>query len=72
MEHGRKIFTDNDDFKLEKNKTFKERLREGRDWVSDHKGQVVVVGLSTAALTTYITYQIFEGKSYDGFGDSNS
>lgn len=65
MERGREVYT-------EEKVSFKERLVNGKDWVSDHKGQVVVVGLSTAALATYITYQVFEGKSYDGFGDSNS
>lgn len=65
MEHGREIY-------IEEKVSLKERLVNGKDWILDHKGQVVVVGLSTAALATYITYHVFEGKSYDGFGDTNS
>ena len=65
MEHGREVYT-------EEKVSFKERLVNGKDWILDHKGQVVVASLSTAALATYITYQVFEGKSYDGFEDINS
>ena len=65
MEHGREVYT-------EEKVSLKERLVNGKDWILDHKGQVVVAGLSAAALTTYITYHVFEGKSYDGFEDANS
>ena len=65
MEHGREAF-------VEEKKTVKERLIQGKDWASSHKEQLFILGLSAAALATYITYQVFEGKSYDGFEDANS
>lgn len=65
MEHGREVYT-------EEKVSVKDRLIIGKQWVGDHKEQLLILGLSTAALTTYITYRIFEGKSYDGFEDYNS
>ena len=50
----------------------KERLKGGKDWTADHKELVVLVGLSTSALTTYIMYKSFENKSYNDFGDLDS
>lgn len=50
----------------------KERLKDGKDWTADHKELVVLVGLSTSALTTYIMYKTFETKSYNEFGDLDS
>ena len=65
MEHGREVYVD-------EKKTVRERLLEGKKWLGDHKGEIVVMGIAGTALLTYATYHIFEGRSYDNFEDTNS
>lgn len=50
----------------------KKIFKDGKDWITDHKELVVLVGLSTSALTTYIMYKTFENKSYNDFGGLDS
>ena len=57
MEHGRAVYT-------EEKKTIKDRLVSAKDWLGAHKGEVVLITLSTVTLATYATYYIFEGKNY--------
>ena len=57
MEHGREVYT-------EEKKTVKDRLVGAKNWLGKHKGEVVLITLSTATLATYATYYIFEGKNY--------
>lgn len=65
MEHGREVYEG-------EKMTLKEKLVQGKNWVGDNKERLFIIGLSTAALATYATYHIFEGQSYDGFGDLDS
>ena len=65
MEHGREVYT-------EEKKSVKSKLLEGKKWLGDHKGEIVVMGIAGAALVTYATYHIFEGRSYDNFEDTHS
>ena len=57
MEHGREIVQP-------EKKTIKSKLLQGKNWLSEHKGEVVLITLSSAALATYATYYIFEGRNY--------
>ena len=65
MEHGREVY-------VEEKKSVKSKLLEGKKWLGEHKEQIFIAGLSAAALTTYATYHIFEGRSYDNFEDMHS
>ena len=65
MEHGREVYT-------EEKKTIKSKLLQGKNWLSEHKGEIVVMGIAGTALLTYATYHIFEGRSYDNFEDMHS
>ena len=59
MEHGREVYTEE-----KKTSKIKSKLLQGKNWLSEHKGEVVLITLSSAALATYATYYIFEGKNY--------
>ena len=64
-EHGREVVQP-------EKKTIKSKLLEGKKWLGDHKGEIVVMGIAGTALLTYATYHIFEGRSYDNFEDMHS
>ena len=65
MEHGREVY-------VEEKKSVKSKLLQGKNWLSEHKGEIVVMGIAGTALLTYATYHIFEGRSYDNFEDMHS
>ena len=67
MEHGREVYTEE-----KKTAKIKSKLLEGKKWIGNHKGEIVVMGIAGTALLTYATYHIFEGRSYDSFEDTDS
>lgn len=64
MEHGREIYKEK--------KTLKDHMNDSKTWVVNNKERLVLLGLATAGLTTYISYKLFEDESYDCFEDINS